>query len=207
MDDHRPRRRTQAQRRAASRGAIMVAAARGIARHGYSRLSLAAVAEQAGYTRGALYHQFPNKEALALAVVDWIHETWQAEVGHLLDDADDAAETLLAVARRHTLYCRSHNAAAVMQILAIEFHQRDEPVGDVVAALADELVARCRKLILTGRRQGSLPAGPPARDTAQAFISVLEAVAISVNNRKPHDVELTERAARGVLGLPPRVRD
>jgi hypothetical protein len=26
---------------------------------------------------------------------------------------------------------------------------------------------------------------------------------IALNGRKPHDVELTERAARGVLGLPP----
>lgn len=205
MTDNRPQRRTQADRRAASRRAILEAAARGISRHGYSRLNLESVAKEAGYTRGALYHQFPGKEALALAVVEWISESWTAEVGHALENIEDPATALLTMAREHTLYCRTHNSAAVIQVLAVEFNQRDQAVGEAVADLTDELAGRCRELVLSGRRQGTLPPGPPALDTAHAFISVLEAVAIAVNGREPHDVELTERAARGVLGLPPAV--
>lgn len=196
-------RRTQAHRRTASREAILAAAASGIANHGYSRLTLEKVARDAGYTRGAVYHQFPGKEAVALAVVEWVQQTWETEVGHLLDDTGDAASALLAVARRHAVYCRDHNAAAVMQVLAAEFNQRDQAVGRAVAEVIDELTERCRGLVRYGREQGTLPPGPPALETAQAFISVLEAVAIALNGRNPHDVELTERAARGVLGLPP----
>jgi AcrR family transcriptional regulator len=198
----KPPRRTQAERRAASRTALIEAATRGIARHGYTRLSLEDVAREAGYTRGALYHQFPGKEDLALAIVEWTAETWEAEVGRHFDAGDDPATTLLEVARQHAVYCRGH-AAAVMQVLQVEFSQRDHPVGQAVGVLIDTLTARCRRLITAGRRDGTIPPGPPASHTAGAFIGVLEAVGIAVAGHKPHDVELTERAARGVLGLPP----
>ena len=53
-----PRPRTQAERRAASRAALLEAGARGISRYGYGNVILEKVAADAGYTRGALYHQF-----------------------------------------------------------------------------------------------------------------------------------------------------
>ena len=65
-------RRTQAERRATTRAALLEAAARGLSRSGYGNLVLEQVAAEAGYTRGALYHQFSGKEELALAVVDWV---------------------------------------------------------------------------------------------------------------------------------------
>ena len=74
-------RRTQAERRARSRTALLEAAARGLSRYGYGHLRLEEVAREAGYTRGALYHQFKDKEDLALAVLRWANETWEREVG------------------------------------------------------------------------------------------------------------------------------
>src|SRR3954462_9366159 len=72
---------TQAERSARSRSALLESAARGISRHGYGKLVLKDVAREAGYTRGALYHQFKDKEDLALAVLDWVGQNWIGEVG------------------------------------------------------------------------------------------------------------------------------
>src|ERR1700683_5179430 len=72
---------TQAERRARSRTALLESAARGLSRYGYGNLLLEEVAREAGYTRGALYHQFKDKEDLALAVIEWVNETWVGEVG------------------------------------------------------------------------------------------------------------------------------
>ena len=63
------RRPTQADRSARSRSALIESAARGLSRQGYGNLVLEDVARDAGYTRGALYHQFEDKEDLALSVV------------------------------------------------------------------------------------------------------------------------------------------
>src|ERR671934_1301552 len=92
------RRPTQAERRARSRSALLESAARGLSRYGYGNLVLEEVAREAGYTRGALYHQFRDKEDLALAVIRWADETWQREVGALAGEETDPVATLLAMA-------------------------------------------------------------------------------------------------------------
>src|SRR5687768_3882088 len=109
-----PARLTQVERRARTRSALLEAAARGLSRYGYSNLVLEEVAAEAGYTRGALYHLFANKEELAIAVVAWIEETWYEEVGRLIADAADPVEALIAAARGHAVYCRRDVARVMM---------------------------------------------------------------------------------------------
>src|ERR671936_1927976 len=91
------RRFTQAERSARTRSALLESAARGISRSGYGNLVLEDVAREAGYTRGALYHQFKDKEDLALAVVRWTDETWRREVGEQADRESDPVAALIAL--------------------------------------------------------------------------------------------------------------
>jgi AcrR family transcriptional regulator len=63
-------RRTQADRSAATREALVTAARRLFAAQGFADVSTDAIAMEAGVTRGALYHQFADKIALFDAVVD-----------------------------------------------------------------------------------------------------------------------------------------
>lgn len=136
-----------------------------------------------------------------MAVVGWVQQTWAAEVGFVAAEDADPAETLVALARNHAVYCR-RDVAAVLLNLRVEFHHQDHPVGRAITELVDQLRADCVRLIEAGRARGCIPAGPPAGDTAEAFIAALEAVAIGLAGRAPHDVELAERVARGVLALP-----
>src|SRR5277367_3614870 len=97
---------SQAERSARTRSALLESAARGLSRYGYSNLNLERVASDAGYTRGALYHQFKDKEELALAVIDWVDATWRAEVGELVEREADPLAALILLARGHAVYCR-----------------------------------------------------------------------------------------------------
>jgi AcrR family transcriptional regulator len=63
-------RRTQADRSAATREALITAARRLFAAQGFAEVATDAIATEAGVTRGALYHQFADKVALFDAVVD-----------------------------------------------------------------------------------------------------------------------------------------
>src|SRR5271155_3257953 len=100
------RRSTQADRSARTRGALLESAARGLSRDGYGNLVLEEVAREAGYTRGALYHQFKDKEDLALAVIEWVDEHWMREVGGPAARQPDPVAELLALARGHAVFCR-----------------------------------------------------------------------------------------------------
>src|SRR2546425_8418286 len=88
------RRSTQVERSARSRSALLESAARGLSRYGYGNLVLEEVAREAGYTRGALYHQFKDKEDLALAVIEWVHENWMREVGGPAEQEPDPVAEL-----------------------------------------------------------------------------------------------------------------
>ena len=191
---------TQAERSARTRGALLESAARGISRYGYGNLVLEQVATEAGYTRGALYHQFKDKEDLALAVIDWVDETWRREVGRLIEQEQDPVQALITLARGHAVYCR-RDVARVAIALRLEFSGQDHPVGRQLERVSESLVKRCARLINAGRRAGAIPAGPPARTVALAFIGAMEGTVIGLAGQGPHDELLAARAAVGVLGL------
>jgi AcrR family transcriptional regulator len=191
---------TQAERSARSRNALLESAARGLSRHGYANLVLEDVARDAGYTRGALYHQFKGKEDLALAVLGWVDETWWPAVGGLAEGEPTAAAGLLALARGHAVYCRRDIARAMMA-LRIEFSGKDHPVGRTIDGMNKTLFKYCAQLIETGRREGSIPPGPPAKEVASAWLGAMEGVVIALAGHAPYDEELAARAAAGILGL------
>lgn len=196
-------RRTQSDRRARTRAAMLTAGARGLATYGYANLVLEEVAREAGYTRGALYHLFAGKEDLALAVVEWVGETWDAEVRQPALAEVDPLSALLMMASGHTVYCRRDEAARVMLTLRVEFAGQDHAVARAIGENTELLESECADLIAHARRTGSILPGPPASLMARAYTGVLEAVAIEVAGHAPHDLELMDRAVRGLLGVAP----
>ena len=191
---------SQPERSARTRAALLESAARGLSRHGYANLSLEQVARDAGYTRGALYHQFKDKEELALAVVRWTDETWRHEVGEAAKHEPDPVAALLALARGHAVLCR-RDIARVAMVLRVEFSGQDHAIGRELDRVGKALVKRCTRLIQAGRRDGSIPPGPPARAVALAIHGALEGAVITLAGQAPYDEELAARAVAGVLGI------
>lgn len=200
VEPDRRDRSTQADRSARTRSALLESAARGLSRYGYGNLVLEQVASDAGYTRGALYHQFKDKQELTLAAVEWVLETWDQEVGRLVEQESDPVAALLTLACGHAVFCR-RDIARVAIALRVEFSGRDHPVGREVEKAYELLVERCVRLIEAGREAGSIPPGLPARVLALAFVGALEGAVIALAGQAPHDELLAARAAAGVLGL------
>lgn len=195
-----PGRPTQAERRARSRSALLESAARGLSRYGYGNLMLEEVAREAGYTRGALYHQFKDKEDLALAVIEWVNECWMREVSEPAAQQSDPVAELLALARGHAIFCR-RDIARVVMALRLEFEGRDHPVGRKTERIWEAGVTRCTRLVNAGRKAGAIPPGPPARAMAVALLGALEGAVIALAGHTPHDELLAARAVAGVLGI------
>jgi AcrR family transcriptional regulator len=64
------RRKTQAERREETRDLVLDAAARAFAENGFHGTSLEQIAEEAGFSRGAVYYNFADKEELFLELLD-----------------------------------------------------------------------------------------------------------------------------------------
>jgi AcrR family transcriptional regulator len=78
-------RRTQADRSAATRDALIAAARRLFAAQGFAEVPADAIVAEAGVTRGALYHQFADKTALFGAALEAV----EADIARRL--AEDVA--------------------------------------------------------------------------------------------------------------------
>ncbi len=78
---------------------------------------------------------------------------------------------------------------------------RTIPSGRELERVSETLVKRCARLINAGRRDGSIPPGPPARAVALALVGALEGAVIALAGQAPHDELLAEQTVRGVLGI------
>lgn len=73
-------RRTQAERRASTRAALLAAARELFAERGFAAAGREEIVERAGVTRGAMYHHFASKEDLFRAVYEQVEDEVTAAV-------------------------------------------------------------------------------------------------------------------------------
>jgi AcrR family transcriptional regulator len=90
-------RRTQADRTAATRAALVAAARTLFATDGYADVGTERIAQATGVTRGALYHQFPAKADLFAAVLEAVEVDLTARLVEVVAaaPADDTVAGLI----------------------------------------------------------------------------------------------------------------
>ncbi len=107
-------RMTRAQAQEATRASLIASARKHFAAVGYGAASLDKIAEDAGFTRGAIYANFDGKAGLLLAVLDTRLEQQLREVGGINGDLD-ALDTW----RRHNASREEGLALAVKEFRAV----------------------------------------------------------------------------------------
>ena len=90
---------TPERRRQLTRTALIEAARQVFVRRGFSGASLDEIAETAGFTRGAIYKNFADKEELFLAVFDQINERVLNAFAQMLEQGVSAAFDAHALAK------------------------------------------------------------------------------------------------------------
>jgi AcrR family transcriptional regulator len=128
---------TRSERAAVTRRELLAAAERRFYEHGYHATTLDEIADDAGYTKGAVYSTFHSKAGLFLALFDELIERRLDEVRGLLNEHDRPEDVVAALGQRPVA-----DANARMLLLAIEFwvHAAREP------RLLEEFSARHRRL-------------------------------------------------------------
>lgn len=152
---------TRAQRSAATRRELLDAAQRRFLRDGYHGTSLDDIADEAGYTKGAVYSTFKSKGGLFLALFDEVVDRRIEELRAVLapHDSDDAKLAALAsqpVDERNSQFL----------LLAIEFwvHAAREP------ELLHAFSASYRRL--RSRLTELAPAGQPFLEQRWAIVTL-----------------------------------
>ncbi|MFJ9517629.1 ScbR family autoregulator-binding transcription factor [Kitasatospora sp. NPDC101801] len=87
-------------RSARTRDLVLLKAAELFAEKGYRTASIKEVAERTGMTKGAVYHHFPTKDALVIAVVEAQYDRWPEMVQQVRTETTTALEAAFKVTDR-----------------------------------------------------------------------------------------------------------
>lgn len=114
-------RRSQSDRSAATRAALVTAARPLFAQHGYAAVGTETIVRAAGVTRGALYHQFADKTELFAAVTEAVEEDVMARIMRQLGEGgDDAPDPLDELTRGAGAWLDACIEPEVQQILLLD---------------------------------------------------------------------------------------
>lgn len=182
-------RRTQAERTAATRAALIAAARTLFADHGYAGVGTQAIVDAAGVTRGALYHQFGDKRGLFEAVFDAVEEETISGAAHAVlaaGDLDPVDTMLLAV----DTFMEAIAAPGITRITMIDapavlgwegWRARGEKYGlAVIEALITQAVDQ------------DWMAPQPVRPLAHVILGMLDESALYVTRADDRDTALAE---------------
>ncbi len=141
--DQQPRvRRTQAERRARTRGRLLDSAIECLVEFGYGGTTTTVVADRAGVSRGAQLHHFPTRADLVAAAVEHLFERMRQEYREVLSPAE-GIDLKAAVDLLWSVF-EKPNFAAVLELYTAartdaELRDRLTPVADAHQRLVHEL--------------------------------------------------------------------
>lgn len=148
--------------------------------HGFQAASLDSIVEAAGVTKGALYHHFPNKNALGYAVVDevirgWIREIWVQPLEQAGDPIDHLTAAIgcacaLVTEERAELGCPLNNLAQEMSSVDEGFRTR---INAVMQLWRDGIASALRR----GQTEGTVRQDIDAASCAAFMVASAEGTA------------------------------
>ncbi len=145
------------------------------AEKGYGSSSVADILREAGANSGSLYHAFPTKQDLLLAVL----RLYRAGIGPMLLEpawagVDDPLERVFALLARYRGMLEASECVYGCPIgsLALELHEPDPPVRELLAANFEGWVDAIRGCLDAAKDR--LPKGIDTHAVGQFVLTVME---------------------------------
>ena len=195
-------RRTQAQRREASDGRLMAAAARIIAEEGYTAATLERVGEAAGFSRGLASRKYGSKDGLIEAVIRHVSAHVNAQVDAALEGVDAPARQVLVLFDRFVALVQSDVMVRAYFVLFSAMIANRLETRPVFAEVQQEFGARIEAPIRAAQEAGTIAAQPSATVLAYLVGSLLAGIAIETT--MDHGAQFPPADLRAGLALPLR---
>jgi AcrR family transcriptional regulator len=199
----RPPRRNRAEKKAQTRSEI-VAAARGVfLKRGFHAASLDEIAEEAGFTKGAVYSNFAGKDDLFLAVLEEHYEARTAMYRSLVPRQKSAEATWRAVAR---FMLQAYEDEPAWWPLVSEFtsHAADDPsLRERLQSARDRFIDAVAELIKAVGERHQLTFTLPAKEIARGSGALLRGMVLEwrVDPRAMQPAAFEEMHAAYMRGL------
>lgn len=171
----KPRRRTQEERRNATRGALLDATIDCLIEYGYCGVTTTRIAERAGVSRGAQVHHFPTKAALVSEAVRHLAGRRAAEVRKRLKKLPEGGgERLDAIL---DMLWDAHSGPLFQAAVELWVGARTDPDLRASLAAVERDVARTVR-DLAGEAFGDYAAHPAFQDSVETALAAVRGLAL-----------------------------
>ncbi|HEY5993996.1 MAG TPA: TetR family transcriptional regulator C-terminal domain-containing protein [Gallionellaceae bacterium] len=161
----------------ATRDAILEAAFQEMHRHGFQAASLSTILAKTDLTKGALYHHFPTKNDLGLAVIEEVVRAgFDAMVFSPLRDSNQPFDTLLEIIRRkgHKAEPEGISLGCPLNNLMQEMSPLDADFKASLSAVLSEWQETVSTALARAQKQGHVRREVDCRAAALFIVSAWE---------------------------------
>lgn len=185
--------RVNDQVKAETRRALLDAAARAFARHGYHRTNIDRVSQAAGLAKGTVYNYFPSKQAIFNAVLLEAC-TLAAEAADAVPESGPTRDRLEAFVAGTLTWAREHLALALL--LARERIGGDQETVQLILEGSVSCVEKVAEILQAGCERGELQLDAPPTEAALTFLLLTNALLLQASqstagSRSIHDLPAT----------------
>jgi AcrR family transcriptional regulator len=179
---------------------ILEAAAEFFASHGYVHSTLDDVAALAGFTKGAVYYYFKDKESLLLEVLQRIAmRSIDTTIANVQERGGSATDRLEGFVRYQTRWAAQHpRDLAVLMLVSAETAHTSEHVRAQVHTIYRKLSAFLEELIEDGKRSGEFSRKQETRDIV-LYLQAVHDGNMMIWYRSGTDPEIGRRLAKATL--------
>ena len=201
---------TSATDRTDSRQALMQAARQLIVTRSYESVGIAEICEHAGVRKGSLYHFFPGKEALTLAMLDMLYADFEREVlVPSLSGGTDLRQRVDAFVRAiHAFESRVQQESGQLPgcpfgNLAVEMGTHSPTLRRAMRRHLDAVTGHFRTALEQAVQSGELPARTHTRGAAEQWLALMEGILVMAKTDQDPDTILRLGPALRALLLNP----
>jgi AcrR family transcriptional regulator len=128
------------------------------ARNGYSETSLEQVADEAGFTKGAVYYYFKTKVALLVHLLNRIRErSIVVTQQHIREQTGSTVDKLLTFVQKQAGWASQYPDDLVILILtSLQFREEDTPARQAVRAYYDVMTEVLTDIFTQGAKNGDI---------------------------------------------------
>ena len=176
-----------------TRNKILISAFCEIHRHGFQAASIAKILDETSLTKGALYHHFPNKQALGLAVIEEvIKQQFEVQLFKPLRESKHPVDMLLEIisiinmripADFILLGCPLNNLMQEMSALDETFQKKLSNVLEIWKSTIEDVLLR-------GKKTGEIRSNVDHKSVSLFIVSAWEGCSgVAKNMQSPKSFE------------------
>ena len=172
-----PRRRLSAEAR---RDEIVVAALDLAAEQGVEKTTTQHMASAIGVTQGAIFRHFPTKDAIWLAVMEWVRGRVTQVIEDAASEGVDALDKLEKVFHAHVAFIARH--PGIPRVLFSELrHSGDSRLKQLLQQVMAGYENRIVQILDEGRQSGLIDPGLDVRAAATLFLGMFQGLVLQAS--------------------------